>query len=85
MQFIIGLVLGHVYLKNKNITVLNISFSPIYNSNYSIEGYSIDLYRKGDMLDENIIVKLSECVKNYIGAKDEIKLMKNIKGKTAWQ
>lgn len=65
-------------LKIKNEIVLDISFAPKFNSDLNIYGYSLCIYREGELFDQSLILKLSECVKKYTNSRDEIKLIKNL-------
>lgn len=61
---------------NKKI-VLDISFEPKYNSNLNAYGFSLSIYRIGDLYEENLILKLASSIKEYFNAKDDIKLIKD--------
>ena len=63
---------------NKKI-VLDISFAPNYNSDLNVYGFSLSIYRIGELYVEDLILKLASCVKEYFNAKDDIKLIKDQK------
>ncbi len=59
---------------NKKI-VLDISFAPKYNSDLNVYGFSLSIYRIGELYAEDLILKLASSIKEYFYAKDDIKLI----------
>lgn len=66
-------------MKIKKDIVLDIGFSPTYNSDLIVTGYHLDLFRKGVLFDNDIIMNICECVKKYTNANDKIIIRKDEK------
>lgn len=61
---------------NKQI-VLDISFAPKYNSDLNVYGFSLSIYRIGELYADDLILKLASFIKEYFNAKDDIELIKD--------
>ena len=66
-------------LKSNKKIVLDISFSPKYNCDLNVYGFSLSIYRIGELYEEDLILKLASCVKKHFTANDDIKLIKDQK------
>lgn len=55
--------------------MLDISFAPKYNSDLNVYGFSLNIYRIGELYAEDLILKLASSIKEYFYAKDDIKLI----------